>query len=144
MWIQFPLHIFHCTWNWENWPRDFLFLNFLPCLRSCTGVLLTNISSVDFVVAGNVDEQHRRSYSWAGGSCRSYSYSCENCKEKGDFFSRDYSATVCCQCWFFLTLPLIFFFLLAVRFACQGANISPTRCNTNISWWCFGKVSTVL
>jgi hypothetical protein len=52
-------------------------------------------------------------------------------------------------CYFLLPMlifpySLWYFSLLAVRFACQGANISPTRCNTNISWWSFWKVSTVL
>jgi len=44
----------------------------------------------------------------------------------------------------FSLLSLWSFSFLAVRFACQRANISLTRCNTNISWWCFGKVSAVL
>lgn len=111
------------------------------------GVLLTNISFVDFLVAGNVDEQHRKSYSWAGDRYRNYSYSCENCKEKGEFFS---TQTIVILSFsnvnfpFSLSLSIWSFSLLAVRFTCEGANISPTRCSTNIPWWCFWKVSAVL
>lgn len=56
------LHIFRRTRNREDWIHDFIFLNiYLVCF--CTGVQLTNVISVEFLVAGNVDEQHRKSHS---------------------------------------------------------------------------------
>lgn len=61
---------FCCNWYRETWLLD-LFL--LSCCWS-----------VDPLVAGDVDEQYWRAYSWAGDWYRNYSYSCENCEEKGE------------------------------------------------------------
>jgi hypothetical protein len=100
--------------TWLSFLEFFTLFAFLHC------VLPTNISSVDFLVAGNVDEQHRRSYSWAGGWCRNYSYFCENCKEKGDFFSNQRLLR------YFLLPMLIFPYSLFGIFLCMQSDL-PVR-----------------
>jgi len=47
-------------------------------------LVLTRVSSVDFLVARNVDEQYWRSCSPASDWYRNHPYSCKNCEEKSE------------------------------------------------------------
>ena len=121
----------HHTWNGEDWLCDFLFLNiYITWFSSCWKCWWT-ILEIVFTSRWLIQELFL--FLW------------KLWRKKWVFLHTDYCSLAKLFFIFSLIVSLSLFFPWhAVRFACKGADISPIRCHTNIPWWCFWKVSTVL